>query len=169
MNLRRTVAPFAVLLVLSPAARAADTPRPTARPAAAYTNEDLQKRHPTPTPAEVAADGIATATARATASPTATPVEYEGHAGVALERMKEYRTRLEDAKAEVDAARKNVAEAESRLAEASSLARPSNFYGTKNPEVPALEAELEKAKARLATSEQELENIEAAAAKEGVR
>jgi hypothetical protein len=155
---------FVLVAVLLSAAAEAETSKakptstPTPAPRSAYSNEDLERRHPTPTPPELALDGQSTATAPPTPTPTRAPLYGEQPPSLDMDKLKARDRQLEAATQSVEQARKRVAEVEAKLAAASSLARPNSF-GLTNPEVPAIQAELEQAKQNLAAAEASLEQV----------
>jgi hypothetical protein len=138
----------------------------------AFTNDDLTKRHPTPTPAEPADNGQATATVPATAAaaitPTPHPTASDDSTPSPLSQKKSWADRGAAARELVESARQNVTAVEAKLADARSVARPLNIYGTTNPEVPQIEEELRDARAHLARAEQDLEALKEEARRAGV-
>jgi hypothetical protein len=142
------------------------------RPVApAFTNDDLNKRHPTPTPAEPADNGQATATVPATAAAAITPTPHptaEESTPSPLSQKKSWTDRGAAARERIENARQNVTAVEAKLADARSLARPLAIYGTTNPEVPQIEEELRDARANLTRAEQDLEALKEEARRAGV-
>jgi hypothetical protein len=166
MRLRRFRLSLLVIALVSASAEAA-TSRPTTRPV--YTNEDLDKHHPTATPSIPTADGRATATVPA---PTAVPesIPFDDSPSISEAQRRIRREQMEEAQERVASARRQVAEVEAKLAAAKSLSRPLAIYGTLNPEVPGIEEELEAAKKNLAEAEQAVLALETeAGAGPGIR
>jgi hypothetical protein len=137
---------------------AGDNPRPTP---IAYGDEDLARHRPTPTPPQMDPDGRSTATAPPTPTPTSEPEEpYLPPRSLDMEQRKILQDQLAAAESRVANARKKITEIEARLAAASSLSRPLAIYRTTNPDVPAIEAELQAAKQSLSDEESNLSNIQ---------
>jgi hypothetical protein len=130
--------------------------RPAGPPARAFSNDDLNRVRPRPTPA---ADG----------GEPAPPVSFDAPDDTSLPdpvaQRQQWQARAREVRDKVTAARQRVAELQAKLDALRSPFHPTTPYGIGNPDVAPVETSLAEAKAALAEAEKERAQFEADAAR----